>query len=200
MFLFLAAGTLEDTGMATSADEEANMEDGTDGVMMEAQLSLSSVVSCSDTGDNTDAAATLQVKSLSSNCDLGLYINKTASLTDVQKYQLLQNPWQPPVGFEFPYVVHKKQRRYFNAQWLTRYSWLSFSNVLQGAFCRVCVLFAPEFAGKGGHQRVEQFVNKPCTNWKNFHELCSLHIHCKYHETAIELASNFKKNVQKPER
>jgi len=54
-------------------------------------------------------------------------------------------------------------------------------------------LFASELAGKGGHQRVEQFVNKPCTNWKDFHELCSSHIQCKYHETAVELASNFEK-------
>ena len=201
--LFLAVGTSEEFGMEASED----VEDGADSVQMEAQPSLSSAASGSETEsdntvDNTDgteiAAATLQVNSVSSNSDLGLHVNKIAALTDVQRYQFLQNPWRPPVGFEFPYVVHKNQRRYFNAQWLNRYSWLSFSNVLQGALCRVCVLFAPEFAGKGGHQRVEQFVNKPCTNWKDFHELCSLHIHCKYHETAVELASNFEKMFRNP--
>jgi hypothetical protein len=113
-----------------------------------------------------------------SNLEIGLYVNRSYAVSDKQKYNVLQHPWRPPVGFSFPYVMQKNQRRFFNSGWLDRYSWLSYSKLLDSALCRVCVLFAPEFSGKGGHQKVEQFVTKPCTKWKDFHELCSLHMKC----------------------
>lgn len=131
-----------------------------------------------------------------SKLDVGLCVINSTMLTDEMKYSVLQHPWRPPLGFTFPCTIQKKQRRYFKAHWLDRYSWLAYSKVLGGALCRVCVLFAPEFSGKGGHQKAEQFVSKACSNWKDFHELCKLHVQCKYHETAVELASNFEKNTQ----
>lgn len=133
-----------------------------------------------------------------SKLDVGLCVINSAMLTDEMKYSVLQHPWRPPLGFTFPCTTQKKQRRYFNAHWLDRYSWLAYSKVLGGALCRVCVLFAPEFSGKGGHQKAEQFVSKACSNWKDFHELCTLHVQCKYHETAVELASNFEKKYTDP--
>ena len=47
--------------------------------------------------------------------------------------------------------------------------------------------------GKGGHQMVEHFVTKPCCNYKDFHEICSSHMKCKYNQTAMELVSNIVK-------
>ena len=133
-----------------------------------------------------------------SKLDVGLCVINSTMLTDEMKYSVLQHPWRPPLGFTFPCTIQKKQRRYFKAHWLDRYSWLAYSKVLGGALCRVCVLFAPEFSGKGGHQKAEQFVSKACSNWKDFHELCKLHVQCKYHETAVELASNFEKKYTDP--
>ena len=133
-----------------------------------------------------------------SNLDIGLYVHRNFTLTDDQKYNVLQNPWGPPVGFCFPCVVQKNQRRFFNSGWLDRYSSLSYSKLLGGALCRACVLFAPEFSGKGSHQTVEQFVTKACTNWKDFHELCRFHTKCKYHEIAVELAGNFQVRYMNP--
>ena len=75
---------------------------------------------------------------------------------------------------------------------------MSYSKAQSGALCRICVLFAPEFSGKGGHQRVDHFVTKPFSNYKDFHELCSSHMKCKYHQTAKELASNFVKCYLNP--
>lgn len=88
--------------------------------------------------------------------DVGLYVGRV-DLSDDLMYKLLLNPWRPPLGFSFPAVECKTQRRYFNAQWIDRYSsWIAYSKVLGGALCRVCVFFAVECAGKGGHQKVEQ--------------------------------------------
>ena len=109
-----------------------------------------------------------------STLDIGLWSSKVNVLTNEQRYKLITTPWKPPIGFIFPCTVQKSQRRYFNAVWLDRYSWMLYSKALSGPLYRICVLFAAEFSGKGGHQRVEHFVTKPCCNYKDFRELFPL--------------------------
>lgn len=70
-------------------------------------------------------------------------------LTDDEKLKLLKNTWIPPTTFPFPELVEGKQKRKFNHDWLKKYKWLAYSQMLGGGLCTQCVLFAPSGAGIG---------------------------------------------------
>ena len=44
--------------------------------------------------------------------------------------------------YNFPSMSEGKQRLFFNIHWFKEFSWLSYSNLKKGAFCRSCVIFA----------------------------------------------------------
>lgn len=50
---------------------------------------------------------------------------------------------------------------------MTRFFLLVYSKNVEGGFCKVCVLFSDECAGKGSYQKVNALVNKPFIKWKN---------------------------------
>jgi hypothetical protein len=50
----------------------------------------------------------------------------------------------------------------FQPSWLKQYPWLHYSRHIDGAYCRACVLFAPDHVGG---QDIGQFVIKPYTAW-----------------------------------
>ena len=54
------------------------------------------------------------------------------------------NCWSPPSGFSFPYVTVGAQNRSFQKQWLNEFTWVAYSNIYNGAFCKWCVVFAPQ--------------------------------------------------------
>jgi len=56
--------------------------------------------------------------------------------------------WIPNETFKFP--IEPKRRLKFQLQWLDRFTWLTYSQHLEGAFCKLCVLFGGTTAGKGG--------------------------------------------------
>ncbi|CAF1558144.1 unnamed protein product, partial [Rotaria sordida] len=85
---------------------------------------------------STDA----EIQPFSKN-DIGLFVGKDhISATEI--HDVLTNPWIPSDNYNFPQVlIHKKMRSICQHSWLSRYSWLSYSLVSRGVFCRYCVLF-----------------------------------------------------------
>lgn len=59
----------------------------------------------------------------------------------------LKHIWIPPLDFNFPENIEGRQKRKFQHKYLTQYSWLAYSDIHKGAYCKFCVLFA--FSGGG---------------------------------------------------
>jgi len=49
-------------------------------------------------------------------------------------------------------------------KWITEFNWLSYSEIIGGAFCKHCVLFAN--TGGIGNQPLKQLVNEIFYSWK----------------------------------
>ena len=92
-----------------------------------------------------------------------------------------------------------KQRRSFNVDWLNRYAWMSYSHILNGACCNICILFGPEFTGKGSHKKAGKFVTHAFKNWKDVHERSLSHSQSQFHQTAVMLADNFIETFKAPD-
>lgn len=127
---------------------------------------------------------------LTSKFDIGLHSNYS-TMEDQTRYQLLTSPWIPPQGYRFKSTKDLKQNRRFQSAWLDRYRWLSYSDLQQGAFCRVCVLFCGPEVGKGQHARTGALVSKPFQKWKQALEIFDAHESTKYHRDCQLAADNF---------
>ncbi|XP_025192063.1 uncharacterized protein LOC112592266, partial [Melanaphis sacchari] len=78
------------------------------------------------------------------------------------------------------------QLRMFNISWLQRWSWLAFSNIEKGAFCKYCVLFYKnEYAGKGMHSSPTSLVTQPFCNWKHAIRIFNNHQNNEYHKQGL---------------
>jgi hypothetical protein len=66
--------------------------------------------------------------------------------------QILTNLWVPEVTYKFPLVEKNKTRNLrFQHRWLQLYKWLAYSEIKQGGFCKVCVVFS-KIGGIGGQK------------------------------------------------
>lgn len=120
--------------------------------------------------------------------DIGLYVNKPATET-IDLFPGLQNLiWTPPEDYKFP--VSEKRNLKFQRSWLLKYKWLAYSAILNGVFCKYCVLFSVGGGGIG-HQKLGLLVKKPFTNWKKALESFSYHNSLEYHKTSL-LKSNMR--------
>ncbi|CAH2326704.1 Hypothetical predicted protein [Pelobates cultripes] len=90
--------------------------------------------------------------------DIGIHLGKT--IDDFTKCLLLENPWQPPPGYELPFSVQNMTskngeartiKRYLSKQHIDSFPWLVYSAVKNGLFCKYCALFAQH--RKGGHNK-----------------------------------------------
>lgn len=75
--------------------------------------------------------------------NIDLCINKR--ITDEEKFLYLKNTWTPTVGYAFPIHKYGNKNRQFQLDWLKRFQWLSYSQLKNGEFCKLCVLFAPVY-------------------------------------------------------
>lgn len=119
--------------------------------------------------------------------DIGLYLK--IRVDDFKKEMLLNHPWKPPSFYTFPASTNRCLK--FQRSWMEKFSWLVYSQKLEGALCKVCVLFSPEEVGKGSHQHLGALVNKSYTNWKNALEDFSKHAATAYHKRCFAHAENF---------
>ncbi|CAH1985723.1 unnamed protein product, partial [Acanthoscelides obtectus] len=126
--------------------------------------------------------------------DIGKYVCHPPS-NDEEKLRALKEPWIPPDTFKFPVTDTGKKKLSFQRHWTNRYSWLVYSNLMQGALCKVCVLLGKTQGGRG-HQELGAFVSKPFINWKKALESFDHHADTKYHKFAVEQAANFARIME----
>eukprot|EP00102_Acyrthosiphon_pisum_P023824 XP_016661034.1 PREDICTED: uncharacterized protein LOC107884085 [Acyrthosiphon pisum] len=104
--------------------------------------------------------------------DVGLFIN--CNLKDAEKNLILTNLWVPEVTYKFPLVEKNKTRNLrFQHRWLQLYEWLAYSEIKQGGFCKVCVVFS-KIGGIGG-QKLCVLVLKPMNSFKKALETLKNH-------------------------
>ena len=100
--------------------------------------------------------------------DIGNFIGM--ELDDDTKFNVAKNHWCPPSTFDFPYRdfsstnSKRPNRRRFCFQWFSRWTWLCYSLLYDGAFCLCCVLFGKE-AGHNG-TKLAQLFKEPFTKWQ----------------------------------
>lgn len=118
--------------------------------------------------------------------DIGDYMNKTSSLPDDLKLDLLLKCWEPPDTYDLKFDATSK--RVFRRPWLELYRpWIAYSKSQKGALCRYCVLFPqPVTRGLQG-----AFIVRPFTNYKDFHDTARSHMNCEWHKASHEAATNF---------
>ena len=102
--------------------------------------------------------------------DISFYKNKKLDQNDI--INVLNNLWKPDVQFNFPsktYICGKEKKEKnlkFQYSWLVRYSWLAYSAVENGAFCKFCVAFSKNEGGTNS-QLLGSLVLKKFDNWKH---------------------------------
>ncbi|XP_047105419.1 52 kDa repressor of the inhibitor of the protein kinase-like [Schistocerca piceifrons] len=86
--------------------------------------------------------------------DIGRYVCHPPA-NDEEKLRALKEPWTPRDTFKLP-VTGKKNLSY-QRHWTTRHSRLVYSDIMQGAFCKICVLLG-KMQGGCGHQELGAFL------------------------------------------
>jgi len=96
---------------------------------------------CKRDRNDTSSCSESASQVFGSENDIGNFVG--VPLTDADRRKVLFNCWSPP-GFSFPYVTVGAQNRSFQKQWLNEFTWLAYSNIYTGAFCKWFVVFAPQ--------------------------------------------------------
>ena len=99
------------------------------------------------------------------------------SLSDDEKYELLNNVFVPDGSYSFPFSTFGQAKRSFRSSWLKQYPGLVYSPSQDGAFCLVCVVFSTDIEARG------QLVKEPFKNWKKATERFDEHFHNKRHNS-----------------
>lgn len=147
-------------------------------------ISPQNVIQKDHDAQNTDNQINFDIEN-----DIGLFLETKANIDDLKMEMLLKKPWVPPSSYSFP--LSKNRNLKFQRSWLQKFSWLVYSAKLEGALCKVCVLFSSKEVGKGNHQHLGALVNKAYINWKNALEDFSKHAATTYHKKCFSLAENF---------
>lgn len=171
---------------------------------------VSSAIEDSSTGNGS---ATEQQSSTDSQTvlnDIGDYLGK--QISDFEKCQLLQQPWQPPDNYNYPFwaqkrIIHgveKEYRRYLNKGHLEKFSsWLVLSHKHRGLYCKYCPWFT--VAGKAGINKATQLRKLVCEPLTKFKDLLGkesdlvIHENNKYHKEAVEAGKTFIKTYHNAE-
>lgn len=95
--------------------------------------------------------------------------------------------WKPDSTFKFPQSGNRNLK--FQLSWLTRWSWLSYSKMLDGVFCKYCVLFNQNEGGRG-KQKLGKLILEHFSNWKKAIEEFNKHENTNYHKMSVLNADN----------
>ena len=127
--------------------------------------------------------------------DIGLYYDRTDTLTDREVYDLIDNVWKPPQDFSFPSSNEFGKSRKFSVAWFDIYPWLTYSKYYDGCFCLACVLF-----GRKTGQSDDKLTNlykEPLTSWTHASErLKTHHSNSKLHKDAKVIMEFFKQRMR----
>ncbi|KAI6658734.1 hypothetical protein LOD99_15057 [Oopsacas minuta] len=136
-----------------------------------------------------------------SKFDKGHYVAGKKQLYEVLRSEVLLNCWVPPDNYKFPPIIQGGRKRYFNSKWLINNTWLAYSEILSGGFCKICVLFLDrhdKLVGKGGSQMVGSLVTKALTNYKCVIELFNKHSQLIYHRDCCVTCKSCKRMAETP--
>ena len=123
--------------------------------------------------------------------DIGLVVRSVKQLDQDAKLVLLTNIWKPTYNFSFPVSVKGSNRkRNFSPKWLEIYPWLSYSQYVDGAFCKYCVLFG-DYQRQSG--KLSQLVSMPLTLWTSATSKFQSHQKSQFHANAVQDANVVKR-------
>ena len=142
---------------------------------------------CKRGRNDTSSCSESASQVFSSENDIGNFVG--VPLTDADRQKVLFNCWSPP-GFSFPYLTVGAQNRSFQKQWLNEVTWLAHSNIHNGAFCKWCVVFAPQTVGRSA-KPPGSLVSGPHCNYKTAKEHYNNHQNCHYHKLCAAMFDNF---------
>jgi len=127
--------------------------------------------------------------------DVGQYCVDNAGLPQDLKYKLLTKPWTAPVSYiyVFPSTLEAGRARKFNRSWLAQFTWLAYSDVKMGAFCKHCVFFANRHPPCG---TVGALVITPLQRFKKALETMRAHELTSFHADAMNVSQSFLHVVQ----
>ena len=171
---------------SNTTDSESVTDEGGQSSAVDSSTNRILPAECTLTSANNDIGSIL---SPSMSCDeVSLVISQ---LTSAEKYTILTGHYRPNRSFKFPKLYHSGCNRSFQYHWLDKYPWLIYSKILDGGFCKYCVLFA--------HNRnhLGVLVNKPFTTWVK--GIVDGHVSNRYHIDAVEAGLAFKRSIEHPE-
>lgn len=123
--------------------------------------------------------------------DIGNFVRRETSdvLEDDQKYRLIKNVWVPDSDYKFP--ASGKRNLRFQINWINKFNWLAYSELLNGTFCIYCGFFCNNSVGKGLSIKTGQLVTEPFTNYKKALESYRNHRELSYHKKSVIDLDNF---------
>ena len=124
---------------------------------------------CTSNDESQSVSSTIE-------CDIGKLKDLRVDLNRLSwedKYRVLEtDPDSDASSYPHTRPCESSSYRQFQPSWLKHHSWLHYSRFLDGAYCRVCVFFAPnQVVGQG----LGQFVSKPFISWIKNSSIWSSH-------------------------
>ena len=98
-----------------------------------------------------------------SKYDIGTFYLNAETFSDEQKYDILSNVWQPDGNLKFLIRILCNKNRKFLPTWLQKFSWLTYSRFLDGAFCLPCVLFGQRVGSNAA--KLDKLMKSPFVDW-----------------------------------
>jgi len=111
-------------------------------------------------------------------------------LTDADRRKVLFNYWSLPSGLSFPYATVGAQNRSFQKHWLNEFTWLAYSNINNGAFCKWCVVFTPQTVSRSA-KPPGSLVSGPHCNYEKAKEHYNNHQNCHCLKLCAAMFDNF---------
>ena len=105
-----------------------------------------------------------------------------------QKLEIILNfgKFNPPSTYKFPTKLEYGKNRAFQYRYLQTYHWLGYSVALDGCFCLPCCLFS------SAADHLENFVQKPFSNWTKLNEKVKAHSASSIHMRCTQDLKSFK--------
>ena len=126
------------------------------------------------------------------NNDFIQYVSQS-SFNDEERFAALEDHFKPNKKYKFPTKQEYGKLRSFQHSWLDEHSWLAYSPHVDGAFCKVCVLFGIESGDKNA-SKLDKLVKTPLTFWTTAKSRLKDHeAKSQLHKSALIRADNFQK-------
>jgi len=119
------------------------------------------------------------------------------AISDQDRLLLINDPWMPPPGYQFPLLEDGQHRRAFQAKWLQLYPWARYSPSRQGVFCVAGVLFGQDEATRA-RQALRTFVSEPLNKFKKGLDYLNDHGSKTYHKENTARLNGFLETRRNP--